>query len=84
MKIVSNIADHEPYLDHANETALSDDFIKSRHYSLEKVREAKRKLAEIRLYEMLSEDSRLELTSETQSLQFSDVLSISEDYSEYI
>jgi hypothetical protein len=84
LKIVSNIADYEPYLDYEDSFSLSEDFLDSRHYNPKKIREAERKRAEVTLYGKILEDERLKLTPESQSLSFSEVLGISSDYSEYM
>ena len=86
LKIVRNIADtiYEPSLSDEDKFWLTKECINSRHYTLEKVREAKKKEKEVSLYNKLLNDSRLRLESDSQSLSFSDVLNISNEYSEYM
>jgi len=86
LKVVRNIADtvYEPELSNEDKFWLSEDCIKSRHYTPKKVENAKIKENEVILYNKLLNDNRLELTSEPQSLSFFNVLDISNDYSEYM
>ncbi|MDD2907834.1 MAG: AAA family ATPase [Candidatus Gracilibacteria bacterium] len=86
LKIVRNIADiiYEPSLSDEDKFWLTKECINSRHYTPEKVREAKKKEKEVTLYNKLLNDSRLRLDSDSQSLSFSDVLNISNEYSEYM
>jgi hypothetical protein len=84
LKIVNNLIEYRDTFSEEYQTRLSSEFINSRHYSPEKVKKAERVRLEETLYRKLTQDNILELIPETQSIKFSDVIRILNDYGDYI
>jgi len=80
LKIVRDIGDYTSYYN--NNDLYKDNINTLTNYNDSKKKEEKP--IEFILSEKIKKDTRLELTSEPQSLNFSDILSISNDYSKYM